>query len=56
MANKAIRTAHIQDTANLYADIADGKLPAVSFVKPSGFVDGHPSSSKLNLFEGFTEK
>ena len=56
MANEAVRTAHIQDTANLYADIADGKLPAVSFVKPSGFVDGHPSSSKLNLFEGFTEK
>ena len=47
MANAAIRTAHIQDTANLYADIADGKLPAVSFVKPSGFVDGHPASSKL---------
>jgi phospholipase C len=56
MTNDAIRTAHIQDTSNLYADIADGKLPAVSFVKPSGFVDGHPSSSKLNLFEGFTEK
>ena len=56
MANEAVRTAHIQDTSNLYADIADGNLPAVSFVKPSGFVDGHPSSSKLNLFEGFTEK
>ena len=41
---------------NLYADIADGNLPAVSFVKPSGFVDGHPSSSKLNLFEGFVKK
>jgi phospholipase C len=56
MANASVRTAHIQDTANLYADIADGKLPAVSFVKPSGFVDGHPSSSKLNLFEGFVQK
>ena len=31
-------------------------MPAVSFVKPSGIVDGHPASSKLNLFEGFTEK
>jgi phospholipase C len=31
-------------------------LPAVSFVKPSGLVDGHPNSSKLNLFEGFTKK
>ncbi len=56
MANKAVRTAHIQDTANLYSDIANGTLPAVSIVKPSGLVDGHPSSSKLDLFEGFTKK
>jgi phospholipase C len=56
MANAVIRTAHIQDTANLYADIQNGTLPAVSFVKPSGLVDGHPSSSKLDLFEGFTQK
>jgi phospholipase C len=25
-------------------------------VKPSGLVDGHPASSKLDLFEGFTKK
>jgi phospholipase C len=56
MANEKIRTAHIQDTANLYQDIANGTLPAVSFVKPSGLVDGHPASSKLDLFEGFTKK
>jgi phospholipase C len=56
MANKTIREAHIQDTANLYADIKDGNLPAVSIVKPSGLVDGHPSSSKLDLFEGFSKK
>ena len=56
MADAAVRTAHIQDTANLYSDIKDGKLPAVSIVKPSGLVDGHPSSSKLDLFEGFTKK
>jgi phospholipase C len=56
MANEAVRTAHIQDTANLYSDIANGTLPAVSVVKPSGLVDGHPSSSKLDLFEGFTQK
>ena len=56
MANAAVRTAHIQDTANLYSDIVNGTLPAVSIVKPSGLVDGHPSSSKLNLFEGFTKK
>jgi phospholipase C len=48
--------AHIQDTANLYSDIQNNTLPAVSVVKPSGYVDGHPSSSKLDLFEGFTQK
>jgi phospholipase C len=56
MANAKVREAHIQDTLNLYADIANNSLPAVSIVKPSGFVDGHPSSSKLNLFEGFVQK
>jgi phospholipase C len=56
MANAAVRTAHIQDTANLYSDIQYGTLPAVSFVKPSGLVDGHPASSKLDLFEGFSKK
>lgn len=56
MSNPAQVAAHIQDTTNLYADIASGNLPAVSFVKPSGWVDGHPASSKLNLFEGFSKK
>ena len=56
MADTTTRMAHIQDTVNLYADIANGTLPAVSIVKPSGLVDGHPSSSKLELFEGFTKK
>jgi phospholipase C len=56
MANATVRAAHIQDTANLYEDIKNGTLPAVSFVKPSGLVDGHPASSKLDLFEGFTKK
>jgi phospholipase C len=56
MANAAIRNAHIQDTLNLYDDIKNGNLPAVSIVKPSGYVDGHPASSKLDMFEGFTKK
>ena len=56
MANATVRKATSRTPLNLYADIADGNLPAVSFVKPSGFVDGHPSSSKLNLFEGFVKK
>jgi phospholipase C len=47
---------HIQDSSQLYADIANDALPAVSIVKPSGYTDGHPSSSKLELFEGFVQK
>lgn len=56
MTNPALRSEHIQDTSNLYADLQNGTLPAVSWVKPSGFVDGHPSSSKLDLFEGYVMK
>jgi phospholipase C len=56
MSNPSQVAAHIQDTLNLYSDINNGTLPAVSIVKPSGYVDGHPSSSKLDLFELFTKK
>ena len=31
-------------------------MPPVSWVKPSGLAHGHPSSSKLNLLEGFVKK
>jgi phospholipase C len=48
--------AHLQDTTTLYQAIKDGTLPAVSYVKPDGWLDGHPSSSKLDLFEGFVKK
>ncbi|VTZ52018.1 Phosphoesterase [Methylocella tundrae] len=56
MTNPAVRTEHLKDTTDLYASIAAGKLPAVSYVKPSGLLDGHPGSSKLNLYEGFVKK
>jgi len=56
MTNAAVRTAHLKDTSDLYSDIKNGTIPAVSFVKPSGWVDGHPASSKLILFEGFVKK
>jgi phospholipase C len=56
MANPKTRAAHIADTNQLFKDIAHDTLPAVSIVKPSGFTDGHPASSKLNLFEGFVKK
>jgi phospholipase C len=56
MTNPAARAEHLKDTTDLYAAIAKGELPAVSYVKPSGIVDGHPASSKLNLYEGFVKK
>ena len=56
MANASVRTAHLKDTIDFYEDLKSGNLPAVSYVKPSGWVDGHPASSKLNLFEGFVKK
>jgi phospholipase C len=56
MADAAVRTAHMKDTIDLYDDIQTGNLPAISWVKPSGWVDGHPASSKLDLFEGFAKK
>ena len=48
--------AHNQDTTAIYQAIKNGTLPAVSYVKPDGWLDGHPASSKLNLFEGFVKK
>jgi phospholipase C len=56
MTNPAARDAHLKDTLDLYDAIADGHLPAVSFVKPSTFNDGHPSSSRLDLFESFSRR
>jgi len=56
MTDATLRNAHNQDTTELYAAIASGNLPAVSFVKPSGWVDGHPASSKWDLYEGFVKK
>jgi phospholipase C len=56
MTNPAVRSAALKDTIDLYSEISAGTLPAVSYVKPGGLVDGHPASSKLNLFEGFVKK
>jgi phospholipase C len=53
MTNPSIRTTHLFDIDQLFKDIHANTLPAVSFVKPSGWVDGHPASSKWDLYEGF---
>jgi phospholipase C len=56
MTNASARNTHMKDTLDLYDAIAKGDLPAVSFVKPSTFNDGHPSSSRLDLFESFSRR
>jgi phospholipase C len=56
MTNQSVRRTALKDTLDLYADLTSGNLPAVSFVKPSGYLDGHAGSSKVNLFEGFVKK
>ena len=56
MTNGTLRAEHIQDLSNFYEDVKADELPAVSIIKPSGFVDGHPASSKLDLFEGFVKQ
>ena len=56
MGDAAQRAAHIKDATDFFAAIDDGSLPSVSFVKPDGLLDGHPASSKLDLFEGMVKK
>jgi phospholipase C len=56
MTNDKVRTEHLKDTTDLDNDIKNNTLPAVSFVKPGGLLDGHPASSKFGLFEAFTKK
>ncbi len=55
MTNPALR-ANNKDIQDLYSDIQNDTLPAVSIVKPDGYLDGHPASSKFGLFEGFCQK
>ncbi|WP_213773692.1 alkaline phosphatase family protein [Bradyrhizobium sp. dw_78] len=53
MADPAVRTAHVKDTADLITAIQNNTLNAVSFGKPDGLLDGHPQSSKVDLFEAY---
>jgi phospholipase C len=45
----------MRDVTDLFGDLVNGTLPAVSYVKPDGTMDGHPASSKWTLFEAFTK-
>ncbi|HTC99509.1 MAG TPA: alkaline phosphatase family protein [Bradyrhizobium sp.] len=53
MGNPTVRAAHIKDTADLITAIQNNELPAVAFGKPDGLLDGHPQSSKVDLFEAY---
>jgi phospholipase C len=56
MGNSAQRTAHIKDATDFFTAVGNDTLPSVSFVKPDGLLDGHPASSKLDLYEGMLQK
>jgi phospholipase C len=56
MGDPAQRQAHIADATNFFADLESGKLPAVSYVKPDSFDDGHPATSKVDLFEAMIDR
>jgi phospholipase C len=51
----AMRADHMRDVTDLFTDLQNGTLPAVSYVKPDGTMDGHPASSKFDLFEAFAQ-
>ena len=49
------RQKHIKDAIDFFDALDHDRLPAVSYVKPDSLVDGHPASSKLDLFEAMLE-
>src|SRR5215475_14126223 len=55
MGDPTQRAAHIKDTSGLIADIKANTLPAVSIGNPDGLLDGHPQSSKIDLFEAYVQ-
>jgi phospholipase C len=56
MGDPAQRATHMKDAIDFFEGLEKGHLPAVSFVKPDSFLDGHPASSKVDLFEGMLQK
>jgi phospholipase C len=56
MGDPAQRAAHIKDAVDFFATLDTGHLPAVSYLKPDSFDDGHPASSKLVVFEALVDR
>jgi phospholipase C len=46
---------HLKDTIDMIDEIKNNKLPSVAIGKPDGILDGHPSSSKPDLFEAYVQ-
>ncbi len=55
MGDPAQRAAHIKDAVDFFDAVDHNELPSVSFLKPDSFIDGHPASSKPDLFEAMVE-
>jgi phospholipase C len=56
MGDATQRAAHIKDFVDFFDDLDHGQLPAVTYLKPDSFDDGHPASSKLGVFEALVDK
>ena len=56
MGNPVQRAAHIKDLTDFFDDLDHGVLRSVSYLKPDSFDDGHPASSKLDLFESLVDR
>ena len=55
MGDAGQRAAHIKDAIDFFRALDNNALPSVAYVKPDSIVDGHPASSKLDLFEAMLE-
>ena len=55
MSNAQQRQTHLKDVSDLASAIKNNTLEAVTFIKPDGLADGHPASSKLDIFEALTK-
>lgn len=56
MGDATQRATHLKDATDFFTDLQNGNLPAVTYLKPDSFTDGHPASSKLDLFEALTAR
>jgi phospholipase C len=56
MGNAQQRQTHIKDAVDFFTDLDHGNLPAVSYIKPDSFDDGHPASSKPGVLEALVSR